>query len=990
MNRLTGKTLANPLRAYRKSDLPALLSVSVAYAVLVYFVFSQLTPKGHVSMIWLPSGLGLAALLVEGKKLWPALFVGALAGYAVSLDRPPIVSIGIALGSNTLEPLVCVWLLANLELWGRRFDPVFHHPADFFLLAVAAAIGSGLAALVGCSLLLRAWLLPQPELVSEFLHWWTGNFFGLILLTPLLLVWRRPPRGWLQPERLPETLACFGLAFLTGQVIFMDWLEDSLKFLALSYWMFLFVAWAAGRFGLHGALLVVGMSAIQALTGALEGRGLFADDIANSGLANFGFYLFALTTVGMSLALMIQQRSQIEFNLRASEASFRTMNDFLPQQVWTALPDGHLDYVNQRVSEFFGLPSDSIIGAGWHSIVHPDDLPECLVRWRESLQTGNPYEVDFRLMHRSGEYRWCLAKAVALRGNGGAILKWYGTNTDITERKEYEDAMQLSSLVYQTSSEAMMVTDAHGKILTINPAFTALTGYTLEEILGKMPSIFRSDRQSQTFYQAMWDEISATGRWQGEIWDRRKDGGTYAVWLTINSSFNENGSVHRRIALFSDITEKKKSEEVIWRQANFDSLTGLPNRQMFHDRLRQEIGKAHRSNAKLALMFLDLDRFKEVNDTLGHDKGDLLLKDAAQRLSRCVREADTVARLGGDEFTVILGELADGEGVDRVAQDILERLAIPFQLAGEMAYVSASIGVTLYPDDACDQDVLIKNADQAMYAAKSQGRNRYSYFTPAMQEAAQARMRLANDLRAALAGKQFEVFYQPIVELATGAIHKAEALIRWHHPILGLINPNDFIPIAEDTGIIVEIGHWMFREAAQQASRWRGDRYPDFQVSVNKSPAQFQRRRDTHANWFEFIREIGLPAQAIVVEITEGLLLDANDSVSGQLLEFRDAGMQVAIDDFGTGHSSLSYLRKFDIDYLKIDRSFVSSLEPASDDMALCEAIIVMAHKLGIKVIAEGVETEKQGDLLAAAGCDYAQGYFYSRPVPAAQFSKLL
>ena len=980
----------NRLLVYRWSDLPALAGVGISYSLLVSIVFRYLTTPGHASMIWLPGGLGLAALLMGGRKYWPAIFFGALAGYLVSVDRPVLVSAGIALGSNTLEPLLCVWLLSNICLWDRRFDPALHHPADFLLLSLTSVVVSCLAALTGNLLLSQAGAMPSPAFARGFLHWWIGDFLGLVLVTPLLLVWCRLPCGWLNKERLLETLSFFGVVFLAGQIVFLDWLKDSLGLVALGYWAFLFVAWAAARFGLHGTLLVIGMTAIQALTGALEGKGLFANDIARTGLANFWLYILALTTVGMSLALMIDQRLQIEANLRASEERFRTLNDFVPQQVWTARPDGNLDYVNQRVTEFFGLSFEAIIGAGWQAVVHPDDLPPCIERWTESLQTGKPYEFDFRLMHRSGEYRWCLAKAVALRDHSGTIIKWYGTNTDITERKQYEDAMQLTSLVYQTSSEAMMVTDANGIILTINPAFSALTGYAPEEILGKTPRILNSGRQHRQFYQAMWQEINATGHWQGEIWDKRKDNETYAVWLTINSSFHEDGSVHRRIAMFSDITEKKKSEEMIWRQANFDSLTGLPNRQMFHDRLKQEISKAHRAGMKLALLFLDLDRFKEVNDTLGHDKGDVLLKDAALRLGRCVREADTVARLGGDEFTAILGELADSEGVDRVAQEILDKLSMPFQLGGDLAYVSASIGITLYPDDATDPDSLIKNADQAMYAAKSLGRNRYSYFTPAMQEATQARMRLANDLRAALANQQFEVFYQPIVELSTGAIHKAEALIRWHHPILGLINPNDFIPIAEDTGIISEIGNWTFRDAALQASHWRTHRHPRFQLSVNKSPAQFQRERDTHAAWLDYIREIGLPAQAIVVEITEGLLLDANDAISGQLLEFRDAGMQVAIDDFGTGHSSLSYLRKFDIDYLKIDQSFVSNLEPDSDDMALCEAIIVMAHKLGIKVIAEGVETEGQAGLLAAAGCDYAQGFHYSRPVPAGKFEELL
>jgi len=553
------------------------------------------------------------------------------------------------------------------------------------------------------------------------------------------------------------------------------------------------------------------------------------------------------------------------------------------------------------------------------------------------------------------------------------------------DQSRVNEELQLALLIYQNSSEAMMVTDADGTILTINAAFTRLTGCTQDEVIGKNPTTF----SNHAFYDTVWQEIDATGHWQGEIVDRRKNGESYTKWLTINTIFNEDGSVHRRVVLFYDITEKKKTEELIWQQANFDTLTSLPNRRMFLDRLDQDIKKAHRAGLPLALLFLDLDRFKEINDTLGHGMGDLLLQEAAKRLVHCVRESDTVARLGGDEFTVILGELDEPGCVERVVQDILRKLSEPFQLGEEMAYVSTSIGITLYPDDADNIEALLKNADQAMYAAKQQGRNRCSYFTPSMQEAAQARMRLTNDLRGALSGNQFRLYYQPIIELATGAIHKAEALIRWEHPKIGLVSPAEFIPVAEETGLIIEIGDFVFLEAARQCQKWRTSFHPAFQISVNKSPVQFRNERTLHT-WTDQLKALDLPGQSIVVEITEGLLMDANTLVTDKLLQFRDAGIQVSLDDFGTGYSSLSYLQRFDIDYIKIDQSFVRHLAPGSNNMALCEAIIVMAHKLNMKVIAEGVETALQRDLLSAAGCDFGQGYLFSRPVPAAEFESFM
>ncbi|TAK62869.1 EAL domain-containing protein [Methylobacter sp.] len=561
---------------------------------------------------------------------------------------------------------------------------------------------------------------------------------------------------------------------------------------------------------------------------------------------------------------------------------------------------------------------------------------------------------------------------------------------DITERKDNEEKLKLAHLVYQAIGEAIMVADADNRIVTVNPAFTELTGYTLQEAVGQSTTLLKSGRQNEAFYRLMWSALEITGHWQGEIWNRRKNGEIYLEWLTINTVYDDQNNVRHRVALFSDITDQKHAEQTIWQQANFDSLTGLPNRHMFYERLAQEMKKSQRMGLPLALLFLDLDHFKDVNDTMGHGKGDLLLKEMARRLLNCVRNTDTVARLGGDEFTIILTQLHEQDSIERLAQDILCQLAKPFDLAGDCAYVSVSIGITLYPEDTDDIDTLIKNADQAMYAAKAQGRNCHHYFTISMQEAALTRMRLINDLRNALAECQFWLAYQPIVELTTGNIRKAEALIRWQHPTRGLISPAEFIPVAEATGMIIDIGEWIFREAAQQAVRWCTEHHDDFQISINKSPVQFQKEGNGHLVWFDYMRELGLSGQSIVVEITEGLLMDAGAMITGQLLAFRDAGIQISLDDFGTGYSSLSYLKKFDIDYLKIDQSFTRNLTPKASDLALCEAIIVMAHKLGIKVIAEGIETREQCDLLIAAGCDYGQGYLFSRPVPADEFKNLL
>ena len=562
---------------------------------------------------------------------------------------------------------------------------------------------------------------------------------------------------------------------------------------------------------------------------------------------------------------------------------------------------------------------------------------------------------------------------------------------EIAERAQLDEQVRIAALVYQSSAEGMLVMDAANRTLSINAAFSTITGYTLDDIAGTDSGLFNSSCHDPAFYAALWATLRVDGHWHGEVWNQRKNGEKYVKWMAINRLNDADGSLYGHVALFSDITEKKTAEALILRQANFDELTGLPNRRMLGERLTQELRNHHRAGLSLALLFIDLDRFKEINDTLGHAAGDRVLAEAARRIRALTRESDLLARLGGDEFIVVLTHISDINCIGQIAQALIDSLSAPFVLDGNIAYVSASIGISQFADAAPESGQLLSHADQAMYVAKSLGGNRFSYFTPMLQQLASSRRSLINDLRAAIDGEQFLLHFQAVVDLATGRIRKVEALLRWQHPQRGLLGPAEFIAIAEETKLIVEIGDWVFREAVRWAKRWSGLTCDDFQISINISPVQLKTDGDAQEQaWLAYLEALHFPATGVVLEITEGLLLEDNNKVQEKLRRYKHAGIQMAIDDFGTGYSSLSYLKKFDIDFLKIDRSFIRNLGIDPNDRVLSEAIIMMAHQLGLKVIAEGVETEEQSNFLLASGCDYAQGYLFSKPVPPQAFEQLL
>ncbi|GAB4293720.1 MAG: hypothetical protein Kow0096_09510 [Thiohalomonadaceae bacterium] len=547
-------------------------------------------------------------------------------------------------------------------------------------------------------------------------------------------------------------------------------------------------------------------------------------------------------------------------------------------------------------------------------------------------------------------------------------------------RHQAEEQLRLAALVFDNSRELIVITDAEGHIISVNRAFTKVTGYRPDEVIGKHVRTIKSGRYEQPFYAAMWQAIKETGNWQGELWNRRKNGELYLALSSISAVHDAQGNVTKYISVSTDITEYKQAEDRIRYLAYYDPLTELPNRTLLRDRGEQILSKAERNHAPAAFLFVDLDHFKTINDSLGHLSGDSLLQEATQRLRAALRHTDTVGRLGGNEFLIILGH-TDATSAAHIARNLLMRLSQPFVIDGHTLNITASIGIALYPGDGTNFDDLLKDSDVAMYKAKELGRNRYHFFTPELNQAAMERLTLESALRTALEQNQLSLYYQPQIDLASGKVIGVEALLRWQHPQMGFISPARFIPIAEESGLISQIGTWVLREACRQNKAWQEAGLPPMVMAVNVSTRQFS-LGDILAAVQHALAESRLQAEHLEVEITESLLAQDLENTLWVLEELNRLGVQIAVDDFGTGYSSLAYLKRFPLHKLKLDQSFVRELEHDADDRAIASGVVNLGHSLGLVVIAEGVETGAQLDILRRLGCDEIQGYLYSRPLP--------
>lgn len=1224
----------------------------------IYFLLGTLsllfaTHPGNVTLVWLPSGLALAVLLLGGIRYIPSIFFGAFASGMAAGDSSAV-SASLALG-NTLEPLLGWWLLTRCV----KFDMTLKRLRDFLLiLFFAAPVSASVSAAVGIASLLMTGLIASGQWYSSVLNWWMGDVLGIILVTPLMLLWQQPLPRLQGKWQLCKATLLVALTILSGQIIFLGWFADSVGSVAKAYLMFLFISWVAISLGARGVTIVLIITATQALSGIHQGIGYFGNDFVDTHLTNFWLYILTLSVVGMTLATYIAEQQQSRYALRESEMRFRNLLQDIPSvAVQSYGRNGIVNYWNKASEHLYGYSQVEAIGHdvikrllptekhssyqqalqlmfateqpipatelsllhkngskvdvfAYYAYVHiPEHEPElfCIAvditerkrveeklrasearlrliidvspvpmilsdkqhnitflnpafekilgyntddlrtvadwwlkaypdadnrqlakaMWQTALETAvrNKQPIapmEFNVTCKSGTVKTMLISGAAiektfnsiylgvfyditehkkaaesvmrseavLRKKEGyqralldnfpfrvwfkdtnsrflavnqALSKTLGVNDpeqvigksdfdfypadlaeqhkqddlmvlssrqkktveeeyidpfgvcswveiykapvidlnsevlgtvgfarDITERKNNETDLRIAATAFE-SQDGMFVTDVNRNILRVNRAFTSITGYTAEDVIGQTPMLFNSYHQDDSFYAELWDCIFAAGAWQGEIWTQRKNGDVYLAWLMVTPVKDNNGNITHYVTAITDITERKEAEEQIKQFAFYDSLTRLPNRRKLLERLAHGIAVGMREKSRFAVLMLDLDRFKAVNDNFGHLAGDELLKQVADRINNRLRSTDMVARLGGDEFVVLLADISRKEDAARVAEMIITDLTTPFDLPQhEDVCIGTSIGISLYPEHGDAPEVLMDNADVALYQAKNNGRGCFAYFSESLTLATRERLQLETNLRRGIAQQELRVFYQPACDITTGEIIGAEALVRWQD-LDELRLPSYFIPLAEETALIIDIGAWVLYETCRQGQLWLDAKLPPIVLSVNVSSAQIK-RSNIVALVSSVLMETGFPAEQLELEITENGLMESNDSelIVEILNDLHALGIRLAIDNFGTGYSSLSYLKRFPLDILKIDKGFIGIIAPHHDKIGIASIIINMGHSLGFKVLAEGVETQEQLDFLRDQGCDFYQGYFNSKPLPPAEFTTLL
>jgi diguanylate cyclase (GGDEF)-like protein/PAS domain S-box-containing protein len=707
-------------------------------------------------------------------------------------------------------------------------------------------------------------------------------------------------------------------------------------------------------------------------------------------VAQYRLFIILITGLLCGSAIMLFATMIKEFVARTEESERRYKNLVEAYPNWVTLFDctGRIVEINGIGLQQVGMEANELVGSTFVSI-WPDSAREAVSKAVENTLKGEYATFEAEYGDPLGNTSHFYVILSPLASEDGYSGRFISISIDITDRKRTEELLQMQSSAINAAKDMIMITDKAARIEFVNPAFEQETGYSLQEVLGCTPGFLRSGVHDASFYKNIQSAVLEGRAWHGEITNVCKDGDLCTEDMTITPVKDESGATAHFIAIKRNITEKKLYEKRLDHLAHHDPLTGLPNRLLFADRLTQKLASARRTKTKLAVMFLDLDRFKNINDTLGHNVGDGLLKEVSKRLTSNLREADTVSRMGGDEFIIILSELETMDDVHSFAGKVLDEFKHSFNVDDREFFVSCSVGISMFPSDGDNVETLVRNADTAMYRAKEQGRNNYQFYTESLNEAALERMVLENSIRRALDRNEFTLHYQPKVDIASGRMLGTEALIRWCSPEHGYVSPSRFIPIAEETGLIIPITEWVLKTACRQNKAWQDAGYPPIDVGVNISAKQFQQGKVIETV-MSVLDETGLLPQYLDLEITEGTLMHNLEVATSTLEQLRKMGVHISIDDFGTGYSSLSYLTRFPVNTVKIDQSFVKDIILKPDDAAIAGAVVAMAHSLKLRVIAEGVETIEQLKFLENLRCDEIQGYFVSRPIPAGELESFL
>ncbi len=722
---------------------------------------------------------------------------------------------------------------------------------------------------------------------------------------------------------------------------------------------------------------------IKLLNSFMQGTDATATGHVNDGI------LHELQTHQVELELQNRELRELRIQLEESRDSYAKLYEFAPVGYLTLDDTGKILEVNLTAATLLGIERLRLINKPFVTLLNRGESKPFFSHLKQSLDSELPISTRLRIKKTNGQVMVVRVESVAMH-NTEHVSKCLTAFSDISKEVDADYlARKLATSILENTPEGVMITDAQQRIVDVNRAFTTTTGYTRDEAIGKTSSLLDSGRHDDAFYQELSQTLNAEGRWQGEVWNRRKNGEIYPEWLNITAIQDETGTVINYAGIFSDLSSQQQVRKRLHRLAYYDALTELPNRELFYDRLINSIANAKREGNQLALLFLDLDRFKIINDTLGHTVGDSLLKAVSAMLKQCVRESDTVARLGGDEFTIILNAISNPEGVVKVVSSIFDDLKKPLLLDLNELFVCASIGISIYPDDGDNPNTLLKHADIAMYQAKRSSQKGFQFFEKKMGETINQRLSLVNELRHALKNNALQLAYQPKIDLTNGRFIGMEALLRWQLPDMQWVSPTLLISVAEESGLMLSLGEWVLHQAFTQAAVWVDNGHRNFRMAINLSGLQISRGHLV-AQVRELLRQTGLDPHYLEFELTETILMENEKSIIHTLRSLQEMGIHFSVDDFGTGYSSLAYLQRFAINRLKIDRSFIADVMSNKNDAEIVANIINLGHSLNLKVIAEGVENQAQLDYLQQRSCDEVQGFFTGPPVFADQMTQIM